>query len=77
MRTRNRVNRPNPLRKPQVTSTERLEKDILELESRLQEIEQQLELATEAQDLEAIARLGAEHTQIQSQLEQRWAEWAE
>jgi len=76
-RTRNRVNRPNPLRKPQVTSTERLEKDILELESRLQEIEQQLELASEAQDLEAIARLGAEHTQIQSQLEQRWAEWAE
>ena len=32
-------------------------------------------MASEAQDLEAIAWLGTEHTQIQSQLEQRWAEW--
>ena len=76
-RNRTRINRPNPQWKPRVTSAERIESDILELESRLQEIEQQLELASEAQDLEAIARLGAEHTQIQSQLEQRWAEWAE
>ncbi len=75
-RTRSRVNRPNPQWKPRVTSAERIERDILELENRLQEIEQQVELASEAQDLEAIARLGAEHTQIQSQLEQRWAEWA-
>ncbi len=81
-RTRNRTridrpNRPNPQWKPRVTSAERIESDILELEDRLQEIEQQVELASEAQDLAAIARLGAEHTQIQSQLEQRWAEWAE
>ena len=73
----NRPNRPNPQWKPRVTSEERLEKDILELENHLREIEQQVELASEAQDLEAIARLGTEHTQIQSQLEQRWAEWSE
>jgi hypothetical protein len=36
-----------------------------------------VELASEAQDLDAIARLGVEHTQIQSQLEQRWAEWGD
>ena len=76
-RPRNRVNPPNPQRKPRVTSTERLERAILELESRLQEVEQQVELASEAQDLEAIARLGVEHVHIQSQLEQRWADWAE
>jgi ATP-binding cassette subfamily F protein 3 len=77
-RTRiNRPNPPNPQRKPRVTSTERIERDILELENRLEEIEQQLELASAAQDLEAIARLGAEHTKIQSQLEQRWAELGE
>ena len=76
-RTRNRVNPPNPLRKPRVTSAERLEQDIMELENRLQEIERSLVLASEAQDLEAIARLGEEHPQVQSQLELRWAEWAE
>ena len=79
-RTRSRPNRPNPpnpQRKPQVTATERLEKDIRELESRLREIEQELELASEAQDLEAIARLGTGHSEIQAQLEQRWAEWTE
>ena len=74
---RNRVNPPNPQRKLRVTSAERLERDIVELESRLQEVEQQVELASEAQDLEAIARLGVEHVHIQSQLEQRWADWAE
>ena len=73
----NRPTRPNPQRKPQVTSADRLEREILELENRLQEVGQQLELASEAQDLEVIARLGLEHTQIQSQLEQRWAEWGE
>jgi len=73
----NRQNPPNPQRKPQVTAPERIERDLLELEDRLQEIEQQLELATEAQDLEAIARLGMEHTEVKSQFEQRWAEWAE
>ena len=79
-RVRNRTNRPsrpNPQWKPRVTSAERIESHILELENRLQEIEQQLGLASEAQDLESIARLGAEHTQVQSQLEQRWAELAE
>ena len=77
-RTRiNRPNPPNPQRKPRVTATERPERDILELEDRLQEIERQVELASEAQDLDAIARLGVEHTQIQSQLEQRWAEWGD
>ena len=77
IRTRTRMNRPNPQWKPPVTLTERIESDILELENRLQEIEQQLQGASEAGDLEAITRLGEEHTQIQSQLEQRWAEWAE
>ena len=77
-RTRiNRPNRPNPQWKPRLTSEEKLERDILELEHRLQEIEQQVELASEARDLAAIARLGTEHTQIQSQLEQRWAEWSD
>ena len=80
IRNRSRIDRPtrpNPQRKPQVTSADRLERDILELENRLQEVGQQLELASEAQDLEVIARLGLEHAQIQSQLEQRWAEWGE
>ena len=77
-RTRiNRPNPPNPQRKPRVTSTERIEREILELENRLQEIEHQLDLASEAQDLEAITLLGAQHTQIQYQMEQKWAEWAE
>ena len=78
IRNRNRIDRPNPpnpQRKPRVTATEKQERDILELENRLREIEQQVELASEAQDLEAIALLGTEHTQVQSQLEQRWAEW--
>ena len=76
-RVKSRVNQPNPQQKPRVTSIERLEKEILELENRLQEIEQQVGLASEAQDLEAIAKLGMEHTQIQSQIEQKWAEWGE
>ena len=78
IRNRNRIDRPNPpnpQRKPRVTATESQERDILELENRLREIEQQVELASEAQDLEAITLLGTEHTQVQSQLEQRWAEW--
>ena len=78
IRNRNRIDRPNPpnpQRKPRVTATERQERDILELENRLREIEQQVELASEAQDLEALAWLWTEHTQIQSQLEQRWAGW--
>ena len=71
------INRHNPQWKPRVTATERIESEILNLENRLQEIEEQVELASESQDLAAIARLGAEHTQIQSQLEQRWTEWGQ
>lgn len=80
IRNRTRIkqpNQPNPQWKPRVTATERIESEILELENRLHEVEQQVVLASEAQDLEAIARLGVEHTQIQSQLVQRWAEWGE
>ena len=80
IRNRTRIkqpNRPNPQWKPGVTATERIEREILELENRLHEVEQQVELASEAQDLEAIARLGVEHTQIQSQLAKRWVEWGE
>ncbi len=77
IRNRTRINRHNPQWKPRVTATERIESEILNLENRLQEIEEQVELASESQDLATIARLGAEHTQIQSQLEQRWTEWGQ
>ena len=77
IRNQTRTNRPNPQRKPRFTATERIESEILELEKRLLEIEQQVELASGAQDLEAIARLGVEHAHVQSQLEKRWAEWSE
>ena len=50
---------------------------ITTLEARLQEIERQLEAATESQDLMEITRLGEEHAATQTELAEKWLEWAE
>jgi CII-binding regulator of phage lambda lysogenization HflD len=52
-----------------------MEQVIVDLEDRLKEIESQLQEATESQDFEVMTRLGDEHVQIQSELEQRLEEW--
>jgi ATP-binding cassette, subfamily F, member 3 len=48
---------------------------ITELEERLQEIERQLEAASEIQDVATIVRLGKEHDETRIQIEQKWVEW--
>jgi ATP-binding cassette subfamily F protein 3 len=47
---------------------------ITELEERLQEIERQLEAASEIQDVATIAHLGKEHDETRIQIEQKWVE---
>jgi ATP-binding cassette subfamily F protein 3 len=48
---------------------------ITELEERLQEIERQLEAASEIQDVATIVRLGEEHEETRIQIEKKWVEW--
>ena len=52
-----------------------MEQVIVDLEDRLKNIETQLQEATVSQDFEEMTRLGEEHTQTQSELEQRLEEW--
>jgi ATP-binding cassette subfamily F protein 3 len=64
-----------PKRNPRARPTIDYAQIITELEDRLQEIERQLEAASEAQDVATIARLGEEHEQTRVQLEEKWSEW--
>ncbi|MFQ6030606.1 MAG: hypothetical protein ACE5Q6_24305, partial [Dehalococcoidia bacterium] len=66
-----------PKRTPPPAPTANLELLITELEQHLEEIEQQLQAASEIQDLSEIARLGEEHIQVAGELEARWAEWSD
>ena len=52
-----------------------MEQVIVDLEDRLKNIETQLQEATVGQDFKEMTRLGEEHTQTQSDLEQRLEEW--
>ena len=52
-----------------------MEQVIVDLEDRLKNIETQLQEATVSQDFKEMTRLGEEHTQTQSDLEQRLEEW--
>ena len=52
-----------------------MEQVIVDLEDRLKNIETQLQEATVSQDFKEMTRLGEEHTQAQSELEQRLEEW--
>jgi ATP-binding cassette subfamily F protein 3 len=65
----------NPPRPPQQPK-EDLAQTIAGLEDRLHKIERQLEKASLKQDLNAIARLGVEHNQVQEELDRKWEEWA-
>ncbi|MDA0735039.1 MAG: ABC-F family ATP-binding cassette domain-containing protein [Chloroflexi bacterium] len=47
------------------------------LEEKLRELERQLEIASEIQDVPAIASLGEEHNATRLELEQKWLEWIE
>ena len=71
--------RPPSAKKPAVAAPARddPEQAIAKLEEKLQEIERQLQLASEQRDVAAVTRLGQEHNQMQALLEQRWAEWGE
>ena len=51
------------------------EQEISELESRLAEIERDLEAATANRDVATIARLGEEYNEAQSRLERAWSQW--
>jgi ATP-binding cassette subfamily F protein 3 len=62
-------------RNPRISPTVDYAQIITELEDRLQEIERQLEAASEAQDVATIARLGEEHEQTRVQLDEKWSEW--
>jgi ATP-binding cassette subfamily F protein 3 len=47
------------------------------LEEKLRELERQLEVASENQDVSAIAQLGEEHNSTRLELEQKWLDWTE
>jgi ATP-binding cassette subfamily F protein 3 len=47
------------------------------LEENLRELERQLEVASENQDVSAIAQLGEEHNSTRLELEQKWLDWTE
>ncbi len=70
-----------PKRPPQVTKPpspaleEYLMRIIDGLENRLNEIQLQLEEASEKRDLEMIARIGLEHDRTKTQLDEKLAEW--
>lgn len=50
---------------------------IADLEEKLQELERQLEAASESQDVAAVANLGEEHNATRLELDQKWLEWAD
>ncbi|MEM7128373.1 MAG: ABC-F family ATP-binding cassette domain-containing protein [Chloroflexota bacterium] len=55
---------------------EEMEEKIHQLEAKLVTIEEQLQVATDAQDLSKIQRLGEAYTQVQAQIEEQMDEWA-
>jgi ATP-binding cassette subfamily F protein 3 len=71
-----RRNRSPAERNPRIARSVDNAQIITELEERLQEIERQLEAASEIQDVPTIARLGEEHEETRSQIEKKWVEWA-
>ena len=71
-----RNNSASPKRTPPKPKTAELEKEINQLESRLEEIELQLAEDSELLTVESISRLGKEHVEIAKSLEAKWIEWA-
>ena len=67
---------PSPKKSSPRKPAEDLERVIADLEKKLQEIEQHLQLASEQQDILAVARLGEEYNQTQELLTQKWEKWA-
>jgi ATP-binding cassette subfamily F protein 3 len=67
---------PATERQPSKARTEQVEKAILELETRLSELEQQLQEASERQGVAEIARLGKEYEEARARLEETWSKWA-
>ena len=51
------------------------EEEISRLESRLAQIERELEAASGRQDVAAVSRLGEEYNEAQSRLERAWSRW--
>lgn len=66
---------PAPRKKPTGPPPENPEQVIDRLEEKLRGIESQLEAASTSQDVDAIARLGQEHIDVQAQLDQKLEEW--
>ena len=64
-----RSSRPNPMREELMLRT------ISKLESRMAELETQLEASSQAQDLEDIARLGQEYDETEAELQRKLEEW--
>jgi len=60
-----RSSRPNPMREELMLRT------ISKLESRMAELETQLEASSQAQDLEDIARLGQEYDETEAELQRK------
>ncbi|MBI4201882.1 MAG: ATP-binding cassette domain-containing protein [Chloroflexi bacterium] len=71
--------RPPSARKPSTPAPakDNPEQVIAELEERLQEVERQLQLASERQDIAAVTRLGQEHSHMQALLDEKWAQWTQ
>ncbi|MBI3743316.1 MAG: ABC-F family ATP-binding cassette domain-containing protein, partial [Chloroflexi bacterium] len=69
------IHKPPPAKKKVTKPAQDMEQVIFELEEKMQEIERQLQLASEEQDVAAVARLGAEHHATKARLEQTWAQW--
>ena len=65
----NKTSRPNPMREALMLQA------IAQLESRMAELEGQLEAASQAQDLVAVARLGQEYDETHAELEKKLEEW--
>ena len=64
-----------PKRRNPVAPVIDMEQVIVDLETRIEEIEKQLQEATLSQDREAVARLADEHASTQAELDQRLKEW--
>ena len=71
-----RPKRPPQVKKPPSPALDEYLMRIIDgLESRMLEIQLQLEEASEKRDLEMIARIGLEYDRIKAQLDQKLAEW--
>ena len=66
---------PAAKRRPPKARTEQVEKAIIELETRLGELERQLQEASEQQGVAEIARLGREYEEARARLDETWAKW--